>query len=440
MASTGPSAASNAPSPTAKLEPLLARWQSAQSRGDFETYERLYAKQFVGIKRVGAQTFRFDRRRWLVDRKGMLAHKPEVGVSGLSVTDSGKTLVARFEQTYSAKSFKDVGTKQLVLLEEDGELKIGREEMLTSLVTAAAGVVAFPDFAFVLHRGGRPFALLERREPEPRAALELVDHESALTRVSDEQALPESRRGLTGREISLYGESGEVCRNRVARVVTLALAVPHFGQSQHWAGQNGDAPTPKAEIARQLVEMADKAGSYLALELAPNPACSKALWARASERPAPVLFTRRGATAVEQRSVLSAFEHLPVHEENQQAFLQEGGTEAKGPWYLFHGGRPNVYVFESKARTWLSLSSEVGHGCGEYRREAWSLFESKAGQLALASHDAAHRSVFAPVAAFDADGDGSPELLSHNLRLAQIRDGRHDIVLEANIPVFACGC
>jgi hypothetical protein len=424
----------------AKLEAFVERWRSAQNRSNFEDYERLYANRFVGIKRVGQQAFRFDRKRWLLDRKGMFAHKHEVTTKDLTVVDLGKTAVARFEQTFASRSFKDVGTKQLVLLEEDGELRIGREEMLTSLVTAAAGIVDFPDFSFVVHHGGRAFALLERRDPEQGAAIEFVDFESALSPLESEATLPSSRRGLARRALTLYGESGEVCRSHVARVVTLSLAIPHFGQRQQWAGELGEPPTPKPVIARDLVKLSGSAGSYLTLELAANPACTKAQWARAADRPAPQLFTRRAATATETTSALAAFERLPVHSANQKGFVAEGGVDAKGPWYRFHGARPSVRVFEGMGRTWTSISAEAGHGCAEYRGEGWALFETKADTLALASHDFHHRSYFAPHVAFDANGDGNPEFLANDLRLLQARDGRYEIVLTVATPIFECGC
>jgi ketosteroid isomerase-like protein len=432
--------ASAVPASGARLEALVERWRSAQNGGDFEAYEKLYAKSFVGIKRVGQQVFRFDRKRWLLDRKGMFAHRPEVTTKELTVVDLGKTAVARFEQTFASQSFKDVGTKQLVLLEEDGELRIGREEMLTSLVTAAAGVVDFPDFSFVVHHGGRAFALLERRAPEPGAAIEFVDFESALSPLKSEHALPSSRRGLTQRELTLYGEGGEVCRSRVARVITLSLAIPHFGQRQQWAGELGAPPTPKPVIARDLVELSGSAGSYLALELAANPACTKAQWARAADRPAPQLFTRRAASVAESTSALAAFERLAVHSANQKDFVAEGGADAKGPWYRFHDARPSVHVFEGTGRTWTSISAEAGHGCAEYRGEGWALFETKADKLALASHDSYHRSYFAPHIAFDANGDGNPEFLGNDLRLLQVRVDRYEIALSVETPIFECGC
>jgi ketosteroid isomerase-like protein len=431
----------SAPAPSKKVEAFVERWQAAQNAADVAAYEKLYAKKFVGIKRVGQQVFRFDRARWLVDRKGMFAHKPQVGVQSLSVIDLGKTAVARFEQTFASGKFRDVGGKQLVLVEEDGELKIGREEMLTSLVAAPAGVVAFPDFAFVVHHGGRPFALLEKRARDTTSTIEYVDLETALALVEGDAALPSSRRGLVGREMALHGESGELCRSQVRRVVTLARAIPHFGQRQQWSGELGDPPTPKPVIARNLSDLAGSAGSYLALELEPKPACDKARWARAADRPAPAYLKRRDATTAEELGALAEFELLPVHQANQKDFALEAALKQNlPPWYRFDHAKPSVSVFEGKAHKLVAVSAEAGSGCGEYRGEGWALFSDKAGTLALESNEAFQRSFFLPRAAFDADGDGSFEVLGMDYRLLQARNGRYEVVLDVSAPDFDCGC
>jgi ketosteroid isomerase-like protein len=284
----------------AAIGELVEAWRAAQGSADFAAYETLYAKEFVGIKRVGLQIFRFDRNRWLVDRRGMFAHKPEVGVQGLEIRDLGQTAVVRFEQTYSSKSFRDVGTKQLVLLEQDGKLKIGREEMLTSLVTTPAGVVSFPDFAFVLHHGDKPYVLLGQHERKPGTKLEFVDFESVLS-VADTEAMPGARRELAGSSLVLFGEAGEVCRAKVQRLVVLSRATAHFGQRQAWRGDFGQTPMPKPQVARELAELAGKEGSYLAAELEPSAACKPARWARANDRLAPALLKKRNATAGETK-------------------------------------------------------------------------------------------------------------------------------------------
>lgn len=438
IAAQASSAQPAAPKPNrdAAIGGLIEAWRAAQASGDFEEYEGLYAKDFVGIKRVGVQAFRFDRNRWLVDRKGMLAHKPEVGVRGLDIRDLGQTVVARFEQTYTSKSFRDVGTKQLVLLEQDGKLKIGREEMLGSLVATPPGVVSFPDFAFVLHQGDKPYVLLERHERKPDATLEFVDFDSVLS-VADTESLPSARRELAGSLLVLFGEAGEVCRAKVQRLVVLSRAIAHFGQRQAWRGDFGQSPMPKPQVARELAELAGKEGSYLAAELEPSTACRPARWARASDRPAPTLLRRRSATPSETKTALHAFEALPVYAANQKRFEAE---QQQGPWVRYGSAKPEVNVFEGSAGKWVAVTAEAGSGCNEYRGEGWSLFKDGGGKLEPATFDAHQRSPFLPSAMFDADGDGNPEVLGKDNRLAQPQTGKQRFVLDVTPPDFDCGC
>jgi CheY-like chemotaxis protein len=231
-----------------------------------------------------------------------------------------------------SKSFRDVGPKLLVLLEENGEL--------------------------------------------------------------EEQALPSARRGPTGREIELYGEAGELCRTRVARVATLARAIPHFGQRQQWSGELGDPPAPKSVIARDLVDLSASAGSYLALELSPNPSCAKARWARAADQTAPPLLARRAAKAAETSAALAAFERLPIHATKQKAFELEAASKQEMPWYRFGDARSTLTVFEASGGKWIAVSAEAGHACGEFRAEGWALFKDKSGELELESHESFQRTYF----------------------------------------------
>ncbi|HWA71899.1 MAG TPA: nuclear transport factor 2 family protein [Polyangiaceae bacterium] len=182
------------------IRELLSRWVEAQNRADFAAYETLYAKAFLGIKRVGAQTFRFDRTRWLLDRKGMFSHAPKVGAAGVQITDLGQIAVVRFEQTFESGEFRDVGQKQLTLVRESAAFVIAREEMLTSFQTVPAGVPSFPELAFVEHHAGRPFVLLERSNL-PFSRAEYVDFELSVSAIVDDATLPEARRGLAGRGV-----------------------------------------------------------------------------------------------------------------------------------------------------------------------------------------------------------------------------------------------
>jgi ketosteroid isomerase-like protein len=415
---------------------LVESWRAAQVSGDFAAYEALYAKELVGIKRVGLQAFRFDRNRWLADRKGMLAHKPQVGVRGLEIRDAGATVVVRFEQTYTSKSFRDVGTKQLVLIEQDGKLKIGREEMLASLVATPPGVVSFPDFAFVVHHGDKPYVLLEQHERKPDAKLELVDFDSVLS-AAETEVLPSARRELAGSSLVLFAEAGEVCRAKVQRLVVLSRAIAHFGQRQAWRGDFGQTPVPRPQVARELAELAGNEGSFLAAELEPSAACTPARWARAKDRPAPALLNKRKATVAEAKTALQAFEALPVYSANQKRFEAE---QQKGAWTDYGTARPEVSVFEGSAGKWVAVSAEAGTGCNDYRGEGWSLFKESGSKLEPVTFEAHQRSYFVPAMLFDANGDGNPEVLGKDTRLAQPQNGKQRFVLDLTPRDFDCGC
>jgi hypothetical protein len=419
----------------AAVESLIERWRTAQKSGDARAYEELYAKKFSGVKRVGMRAFYFDRKRWLNDRRGMIRHGPDVSVDALHVVDLGATVVVRFEQTYSSKSFRDVGTKTMVLVAEGGALRIAREEMLSSLLAAPEGVLAFPDFAFVTEEGDGLFALLERHELSDSANVEFLSYQAALGTVKPDE-LPRARRDLVGKELVLYGDAGEVCRARAERLVVLARVIPHFGQIQQWRGEQGDPPTQKPQIAQKLAEQAGS-GTHLALELKATGACSKARWARAADRPPPPFYDSRDATAAEAEAVLDAFKALPVYAENQRAFEQE---QHQGSWLTYDGARPSVRMFTRGESSFAFVSAESGIGCGSYRGEGWAIFRAAAGAWQVTSHAPHHVSFFAPSSAFDADGDGVPEFLGDGLRLIQNQNGSLQIVLDANPPSHDCPC
>lgn len=254
---------------------------------------------------------------------------------------------------------------------------------------------------------------------------------------ADSESLPAARRELAGSSLVLFGEAGEVCRAKVQRLVVLSRAIAHFGQRQAWRGDFGQTPIPKPQVARELAELAGKEGSYLAAELEPSAACKPARWARASDRPAPALLKRRDATADETKLALQAFEALPVYVANQKRFEAE---QQKGAWTRYGSAKPEVNVFEGSAGKWVAVTAEAGNGCNDYRGEGWSLFKDSDGKLAVVTLDAHQRSHFLPAALFDADGDGNPEVLGKDSRLAQPQNGKQRFVLDVTPRDFDCGC
>jgi hypothetical protein len=115
-----------------RLRDFVERWTGAQNRGDLAAYQALYARSFEGVRRSGPRMVRFDRAGWMRDRARMFRKKMEVAAESLlSSRASGRTTVS-FVQHFRSGSYQDVGLKQLVLVDEDGGLRIAREEMLSS--------------------------------------------------------------------------------------------------------------------------------------------------------------------------------------------------------------------------------------------------------------------------------------------------------------------
>lgn len=112
---------------------LIERWLDAQNQGDFDTYQRLYAGKFEGIRRSGAKVTRLDRAGWVKDRERMFRSKMVVSAADRKVEPYGSGYRVTFTQTWASGKYKDMGTKELIVLDEDGELRIFREEMLQSV-------------------------------------------------------------------------------------------------------------------------------------------------------------------------------------------------------------------------------------------------------------------------------------------------------------------
>jgi len=147
-----------------EVERAVQEWQRSQNALDFAAYSALYTGSFVGTKRVGEQSFRFDRKRWLLDRKPMFTKGLDVQVSRLEVASSGAHVVAFFQQDFKTSAFRDTGRKLLAFAKTPEGYRIVREEMLSSRVQGGGGSVrAVPGFFFA-----RPDGVVLRSEIDER--------------------------------------------------------------------------------------------------------------------------------------------------------------------------------------------------------------------------------------------------------------------------------
>lgn len=148
----------------ALAESVIKTWQTSQNQLNFAAYAELYAPAFRGTKRVGNESFRFNRARWLSDRKPMFVPGLKVDVQQLQVALAGANVVASFRQEFATPAFRDVGRKLIALAATPDGWRIVREEMLSSDVLGGGGSVAtLPGFFFA-----RPDAVVLRSQIDER--------------------------------------------------------------------------------------------------------------------------------------------------------------------------------------------------------------------------------------------------------------------------------
>lgn len=113
---------------------FLDDWLAAQNTGSYSKYAAMYSANFVGIRRSGTSTRKFDHDAWLEDRKRMFRKKMIVTANNPEIAISDATASIKFEQIWESGTYKDIGVKLLQLVRENDKLIIIREEMLFSKV------------------------------------------------------------------------------------------------------------------------------------------------------------------------------------------------------------------------------------------------------------------------------------------------------------------
>ena len=86
---------------------FLNDWLAAQNKGSYSDYAAMYSKSFVGIRRSGKSTRKFDYDAWLKDRKNMFKKKMLVAASSPEIKISETTASVKFEQIWESGTYKD---------------------------------------------------------------------------------------------------------------------------------------------------------------------------------------------------------------------------------------------------------------------------------------------------------------------------------------------
>jgi hypothetical protein len=429
---------------------MVDTWLGAQNDGDFANYQAVYAKRFTGIKRIGPRTFKYDRDGWVEDRGRMFKKKMTVKADDIAVSAGAQSAVVRFAQTWASGKYKDVGPKQLVVVREDGALRIGREEMLQSNVIGAKDSVrglGRAKFGFVVTEDVPYLVIVPKADGawgtgDPT----LVSRSSpAVARSAvDMKSLPENLRAWKGREVALFDPMGKPCRGKVEELLLLAGFEPHFGTLGEWDGDpqlgSGQRASDQA-VAQEIWDMGD---DTLMLVGRVSDQCRGALWGRVDDKNlVPRLVEQRDDVDELERAALESFRSLKGYGLIQKDFTAE--TSEKGNWDEYEGVSPRVAVFldPKVQRHFVAVEAVAGTGCGSFYGEFWALFQvvprGDKKELVLLTDEKEPGELFFPAAVIDADADGDVEFVSRNA-FVRLVGTVYRITQSWSYPDYDCPC
>lgn len=349
-------------------ELTVRKWLSAQNKGDFKAYERLYADRFTGIRRSGQRTVPMNRSRWMADRAKMFVKPMRVDIDELMVVPANTLTRVTFVQTWSSRTYKDKGHKQMFLIRDSsGGIKISQEEMLDSLIDEGKktsdldpldyaivldGYVVLPGETAGLAKGDPKFVSIN-----PSVAVTDVDNAS----------LPEAAKTWLGKSVRIYGNGFQVCTGAIKKVVVLSAYIPHFGQVQRWEGKHPEEEThvkvPDEEIAKDIWQEGSK---NLAGQLESKD-CLEGTWAQSASIPERPILTGRSPAAELKKEILARFRET----EGYRRVGQKSDIPVPANWDTSDEAEDDVRLFRTSKGTYVTVAAQAGNPCGsDYFAEA----------------------------------------------------------------------
>lgn len=443
-ASTAPSATTDAIA-EADVRTLVDAWLAAQNAGDFPAYEALYGARFDGIRRSGPRTRRFDRAGWMADRRTMFSRPMHVEAREVSVTATGSAATVRLVQSFTEGRYHDEGPKELVVVREGGGLRIVREEMLASSLSAAsAASLAAGALMPVVRAGETRFAVLAV-VPDgaswSEGAPELLVREGVVvTRERASSAVPASLAAIAQGEAVLSGADGATCDAHLGALAVISRVDVHFSVEQRWSGQNDDGtegtPATPAQIA------ADAWGEGRLLVASIDGACPDATYARLASLPAVTRFSRTPADAALTSRVRAAFRALPAWTALDEAFHEQASREDGAPrarWDEPDTSTPAVEVWSAGERRLAVIGASVMEGgCADFSGALWAVFAID-GETLTPLTSTSDPGYFAPLGAVDVDGDGRPEWVVEQGVVGAVDSGL-GLVEDLSPAMHDCDC
>lgn len=397
---------------------LLDAWVEAQNKGDFSAYEALYAPRFQGVRRSGSSTAKLDRARWMKERERMFKRKTSVQARDVVITPTHDGATLRFVQSWSSESYRDEGTKRVVVSREvkrGGRLLIAREEMLDSTAYPSAAPPS-DRFSLALVAGGRTFLVVAPDAIEEWGSGEpaLVSNEGPVVtrRAIDAAKLPPDLGAWRGRKVELFGKERGSCEGTVANLALLGRVYPHFGTRARWfdeAGAEGPKPSP-LEVAREAWDMSggESSRALVAEVTVTKGECKGALWGRASVDDKPVLAAPTPADGKVRALALDALRQTKAWKEIQARYEGEKGASDPKRWDEFDA-RVDALVFTLPSKVIVTLAVRAGPGCAQFGATLGAAWKLEGGRLEALRE--AEEEPPEALSAGDVDGDGEVDVV-----------------------------
>lgn len=423
-----------------KAKVLVETWLGAQNSGDFDGYQALYGKRFTGVKRAGERTRRFDRARWLEDRKRMFSKVMKVEAKDLAIDTTDNGAIILFTQTWESGSFRDVGPKQIVAVVEDGQLRIAREEMLASIIEGGAGEV--PDLAagqYLPVVSSEGFLAVVRGPGDPdktphEAPESVVRAQVAFAKMKEQPAAPA--------KYELFGAAGKVCEVSAGPRGLVARARFHFGQVQTWDGTFDGLDPNKDKVDDKTVAadvMALASGGVHEVDRVDAAACAGATWAREAGAAPATVFGQVDATPFAGKA-REALRKLPMWGQIQKDFQADDTIEVKtANWDEWESGVATSAWSAGGGAHFVAISVVSGTGCGTFGASAWATWRVEGDRWTLMTDGDRASDAMTPTSAFDADGDGRPEFTDGD-ELIQPVGATWKKTRSVKAPDFDCPC
>ncbi len=408
-----------------QLQALFDSWLTAQNNSNFETYSKLYAERFMGVKRSGPRTRTFKREGWLRDRKRMFAKAMVVKAARVEMAATAESAVINFEQVWASGTYKDIGPKQLVVVREEQGLRIAREEMLRSEVASGESShkpLSKDAFGFVVFAAEASWVVLDTRPKSKWATgapkLLSIQPYAVSLRDVDMKAVPKQASRMVNREMRLFGATGQICRGHIDKLALLSRVRPHFGTVNYWKGDEGGKPLPSAKIAKEAWDLGD-AGRLLVGRIKPVKAneCRGTLWARDAAEAEPAVIGPVSVQPLLLKAAQTAFRKLKGYGEIQKSYIEMTSLPRPKYWDKFEGGAPKISILANAdgSQKYIAMAATAGTGCGDFIGEYWAIWRVMGSddkpRLVLVTDDRAPGRYFMPRTAADIDGDGTLEFI-----------------------------